>query len=65
MLRSLFLFHALQIKLHEDTGVLKTKCVLKKFADFSGKHLRCKTSALQTLRLATLLKRDSNTAIFI
>ena len=41
--------------------------VFKKFANFTGKHLRWTLLLikLQALRPATLLKRDSNTGVFL
>ena len=43
------------------------KGVLKNFANFTGKCLRLSLFLikLQALRLATLLKRDSNTGVFL
>ena len=49
-------------------AVLKVeKAVLKNFAIFTGKHLRWSVLLidLQASRPATLLKRDSNTCIFL
>ena len=40
------------------------KGVLKNFANFTGKHLRWSLSLIK-LRPATLLKRDSNTGVFL
>ena len=42
-------------------------CVLKNFAKFTGKHLcwSLLLIQLQTFRPATLLKRDSNTGVFL
>ena len=43
------------------------KDVLKNFANFTGEHLCCILFLikLQAFRLATLLKRDSNTSVFL
>ena len=43
------------------------KGVLKNFANFTGKHLCRSVSVitLQPFRPATLLRRDSNTAVFL
>ena len=43
------------------------KCVLKNFAIFTGKHLRWSLSLikLQAFSPAALLKRDSNTGVFL
>ena len=40
---------------------------LKNFANFTGKHLRCSLLLIkrQDFWLATLLKRDSNTGVFL
>ena len=48
-------------------GVLLKKGVLKKFVIFTGKHLCWSLflRKLQVLRPAILLKRDSNTGIFL
>ena len=48
-------------------GVLERKAVLKNFAIFTEKHLYWSLFVikLQVLRPATLLKRDSNTGIFV
>ena len=46
--RWLYLFHALQIKLHEDAGALKNN-VFKNFTNISWK-----APVLETLRRATL-----------
>ena len=40
--------------------MFREKGILKNFATFTGKHLK-----LQTLTLATLLKRDCNTGVFL
>ena len=52
--------------MHCKISYMKTYAgVLKDFANFSGKHLHWKTPAMQALRLATLLRRDSNTSVFL
>ena len=51
----------------QPPDVFYKKAVLKYFAIFTGKHLRWSLFLikLQTLRLAALLKRDSNIGVFL